>query len=137
MHQVKSIRGDMGMKKVKYLPIINRSDSCKVKVSDICFVTRENRRLLFATEDGIKKTYGKMDSIEELLDGDFVRCMSGCIINLARVKEVRDMVVYFDNGDTLKLGREGYVRVKQRFNAYLRDLLPQEEEDNGESGDKH
>ena len=131
------IKGVMGMDKVKYLPIINRSDSCKLKVNDICFVTRDNKKLVFGTEDGVKRTYGKMDQLEEYLEGDFVRCMSGCIINLAKVREVKDGTIRFDNGDTLKLGREGYVRVKQKFNAYLMGLLPSDDDEGDESGEKH
>ena len=124
-------------KEIKYFPIINRSDSCKIKVSDICYITREDRKLLFDTEYGLKTTYGKIKTVEQYLGPDFVRCMSGCIVNLSRVREVKDMVIYFDNGETLELGREGYVRLKQKFNAYLRKISPWETAENEEKSSKN
>ena len=120
------------MKEVKYLPIINQSDSCKVKVSDICYITRENRKLLFDTENGLKVTYGDIGTLEDYLGPDFLRCMSGCIINLAKVQEIKDGIVYFEDGSTLTLGRAGYLRAKQKFNAYLRALVPWDEPRRGE-----
>ena len=118
---------------IKYFPIINRSDSCKVKVSDICYITRDDRKLLFDTEHGLKTTYGKISTVERYLGPDFVRCMSGCIVNLSKVRETKDMVVYFDNGKELKLGRTGYVHLKQKFNTYLRKMAPWESEEDGEN----
>ena len=112
------------MDEIKYLPIINRSDSCKVKVSDICFITRENRKLLFDTENGLKVTHGKINTLEKYLGPGFMRCMAGCIINLAKIREIRDGIIYFDDGATLRVGRDAYVKTKQKFNAYLRSMGP-------------
>lgn len=123
------------MKKIKYLPIINRSESCRVKVSDICFISRDNRKLFFGTEDGTKMTYAKISSFEEFLGPEFVRCMSGCIINLAKVKDMKDLTVYFDNGETMELSRDSFLRAKQKYNAYLRKLLPSDDKESGKEDD--
>ena len=123
-------------KEIKYLPIINRSDSCKVKVSDICYITRDDRKLLFDTEYGLKTTNGKMNTVERYLGPEFVRCMSGCIVNLSKVRETKNMIVYFENGKELKLGRTGYVRLKQRFNAYLRKMPPWDDKKDDISGNE-
>ena len=123
------------MKKVKYLPIINRSESCRVEVSDICYITRDSRKLIFGTEDGTKMTYAKISTVEEYLGPDFVQCMAGCIINLAKVKDMKDFIVYFDNGETLELSRDAFLKAKQKYNAYLRNLLPQDNEGGGKDDD--
>ena len=115
------------MDKVKYLPIINRSDSCKLAVSDICYISRNHRKLQFDTDRGLLHTYAKMDDIEELLGPGFCRCMSGCIVNLAKVRELKDMTVYFETGESLRLGRDAYIKLKQRYNAYLLGLIPKHE----------
>ena len=117
------------MKKVRYLPIINRNDSCKILVSDICYISRISRKLEFETGEGRYQTYGKMDEIEEYLGPEFFRCMSGCIVNISRIKRIRRATVYFDNGISLKVGRDAYIKLKQRYNAYLRHLVPPEKDE--------
>lgn len=117
------------MGKTEYLPIINKSDSLKLKVSDICMIYKDNRKLKFDTDQGEKQMYGKLDKVEKYLGPEFVRCMSGRLINMDRVTELRDLTVYFDNGQSVRLGKDAYLKIKQRFNAYLCDLLPEREDD--------
>lgn len=121
---VSEIGGFTYMKKGTYLSIINKSDSCKLAVSDICYIARNSRKLEFETEQGTVETYEKMDEIEDLLGPEFFRCMSGCIVNMARITGIRQSCVYFDNGKSFRVGRDTYSRLKQRFNAYLRGLTP-------------
>lgn len=112
------------MGKSKYLPIINKSESYKLEISDICYISRSSRRILLNTDNEKIKTYSKMDSIEEKLGPEFYRCMSSCIINITKIKQLKDNTVYFENGETLRLGRDSYIRLKQRYNAYLLGLIP-------------
>ena len=110
----------------KYLPIINRGDSCKLKVSDINYIIRDNRKLIFVTYFGERETYEKMEEIEKYLGQEFFRCMSGCIVNMEKIRELKDSSIYFEDGEKLGVGRDTYIRIKQHFNAYLRHLLPYE-----------
>ena len=107
------------MKDVRYLPIITRTESCKLNVHDICYVYRSGRKLQFVTDNDVINTYGKMDDIEKLLGDDFCRCMSGCIVNMSRIIDMKHRNVYFDNDKLLELSRDPYILLKQRFNAYL------------------
>ena len=108
----------------KYLAIINKSDSIKLAVSDICYIARNSRKLEFETEKGTVETYEKMDHIEDCLGPKFYRCMSGCIVNMSRIIGIKQSCIYFDNGKSFRVGRDTYARVKQRFNAYLMGLTP-------------
>ena len=121
------------MSKVKYLPIINRSDSMKLSVADICYICRSNRKLGFETDGGTVWTYGKMDEYVRYLGPEFFRCMSGFVVNMSRIKRIKKGVVYFDNGLFFRLSRDPCIRLKQKFNAYLRNLVPVGE-DNEENG---
>ena len=112
------------MSKVKYLAVINKSESYRLEVSDISYISRNSRRIIFNTDDGVIKTYSKMDQIEDVLGPEFARCMSSCIINMTKIKELKDNTVYFQNGEKLKLGRDTYIRLKQKYNAYLLGLIP-------------
>ena len=112
------------MDEVKYLPIINKSDSWKLELSDICYINRMNRKLAFETDSGTVETYEKIDDVLKYLGPEFFRCMSGCIVNISRIKRIKKSYVYFDNGKCFRLSRDPYIRLKQRFNAYLRNLVP-------------
>ena len=107
------------MKDVRYLPIITRTESCKLNVHDICYVYRCGRKLQFVTDNNVINAYGKMDDIEKILGDDFFRCMSGCIVNMSRITDMKRRNVYFDNDRLLELSRDPFIRLKQRFNAYL------------------
>ena len=120
-------------KEPKYLPIINKKDSCKIKVKDICYVYRENRKLIFKIKDDSKETYGDMNKLAEYLGSDFLRCMSGCIINITKVKGIEDGMVYFDDGSSLHIGCKGFTRVKQKFNTYWRNMVPWDEPDSDDA----
>lgn len=120
------------MNKVKYLPIITRDESCKLDINDICYVYRVNRKLQFETDYGVKYVYAKIDDIEKYLGSDFFRCMSGCIVNIARIIDMKRAVVYFDNGKSIRMGRETYIKVKQKFNAYMLQLAEQYENERKE-----
>lgn len=120
------------MSKEPYIPVVNRRESCKLAFSDICYVYRTNRKVRFETEYGEKYMYTKMDDVEKSLGPEFFRCMSGCIVNMSRIKDMRDRIVFFDDGKTIKLGRESFVKLHQKYNAYLHGLL-REREENGDA----
>lgn len=107
------------MSNVRYLPVISRNESCKLRESDICYIIRDRRRLNFETVLGEMHSYGSMDDLEGMLGPDFYRCMSGCIINITRIKDMKDDAVLFENGKYCKMGRDTYRKVKQKFNTYL------------------
>ena len=117
------------MKKKKYLAIITRGESCKLDVHDICYIYRRGRKLLFITDRNLLCTYSKMDDIEKKVGDDFCRCMSGCMVNMSRIIDMKHRSVYFDNDKLLELSRDPYIRLKQRFNAYLIDAFGKNEDD--------
>ena len=117
------------MKNTRYIPVISRKENCKLAVSDICYVYRTNRKLNFETDLGVKSTYVKMDIIERCLGPEFCRCMSGCIVNMSRIKDMRDGIVLFDDGKIIKLGRDAFIKLKQRYKTYLYDLLSRDKTD--------
>ena len=117
----------------RYLPVISRKESCKLAVSDICYVYRTNRKLQFETDLGVKTTYKKIADIEKNLGPEFYRCTSGCIVNLTRIGDMKEGIVYFDDGKTIKLGKESFLRLKQKFNAYLLGFIPSDDSNNEDS----
>lgn len=109
--------------KRKYIPIITRKESRKLAIDEICYIYRSNRKLMFETDSGLIHSYDKIDEIEQYLGPNFYRCMAGCIVNLARIKDMKDLTVIFDNDKIYKPGKESYQRIKRKYNAYLVRLL--------------
>lgn len=109
--------------KVEYIPIITRAKSEKIKTSDVIMIERENRKVKVVTDD--KKEYvlyGKLDNIKPFLDDRFYPCMAGCLINLDKVRSMEKMVIRFEGGKDLMVGRDNFIRTRQVFNARIRKM---------------
>lgn len=107
----------------RYIPIISGSHTARVKVSDIIMVERNRRKLHVVTDEKEYEYYEKIENVELLLDGRFYPCLKGCYINFERVSHMEDQRIYFDNGHFFDLGRENYIRTKQKYRGYLRKTI--------------
>ena len=106
----------------KYIPIITRTDCCKVPVSDILYIRQHGRVTNIVTEAETFSQYAKAGDYVEYLDRRFFRCLRSVIINLEQVQAMRDQTIYFENGKSFALGRTNYISTKQAFAAYLKKL---------------
>ena len=106
----------------KYIPIITRTDCCKVPVSDILYIRQHGRVTNIVTEAETFSQYAKAGDYVEYLDRRFLRCLRSVIINFEQVQAMRDQTIYFENGKSFALGRTNYISTKQAFAAYLKKL---------------
>ena len=65
----------------KYIPIITRTDCCKVPVSDILYIRQHGRVTNIVTEAETFSQYAKAGDYVEYLDRRFFRCLRSVIIN--------------------------------------------------------
>lgn len=106
-----------------YIPIISGREAAKVKVSDVVMVMRDKRKLHIVTDDKEYDFYERIESIEYLLDSRFYCCLKGCYINLEKVTSMSNQTIYFDNGKEFSLGRQNFIRAKQRYKLYLKKAM--------------
>lgn len=92
----------------------------KVTFDDILYVERESRKLKIVTENGEYIFYERLENIVCAFDERFYPCLKGCYINLEKVACMDGQQVIFDNGSTYFLGRESFVRTKQRYYHFLK-----------------
>ena len=92
----------------RYIPVITKEYSRKISVDDIIYLEQRQRKLAIVTDD---ETYVCYHTLKKL------------VVNLEKVSVMRDQKVIFQNGSILMLARESYIRTKQIYTAYLRDLL--------------
>lgn len=106
-----------------YIAVKNRTLITKVLLDEILYIQRDGRKLDMATDAGIFSWYETVQRIEPVLDDRFYRSMTGCYVNLERIKTMGgDCCIQFENGAKLYLGRDNYIRTKQRFFQFLKSL---------------
>lgn len=106
-----------------YIPIINGRESGKVRVSDVVMIERNNRRLRIVTGEREFDYYEKLDNVTPLLDQRFFPCLKGCYVNFDHVSYMANQEIHLDNGEIFTLGRENFLRTKQRYKLYLRQVF--------------
>ncbi|MDD6155286.1 MAG: LytTR family transcriptional regulator DNA-binding domain-containing protein [Eubacteriales bacterium] len=110
-----------------YIPVINRSRSTKVPTDSIVLLKNDKKRLTINTEDNEEYSmYGGLENVEDYLDTRFYPCIKGTYLNLAKIvdMDVRYHEITFENGYKFYLGRDSFTRTRQRYNAYIRGLIP-------------
>lgn len=106
-----------------YISIISGKVAARVKVSDVVFIERNRRKLHIVTDKDEYDYYEKLENIEPLLDGRFYPCLKGCYINLEKVTSMAEQSIQFENGEVFNLGRENFIKAKQRYMCFLRKTL--------------
>ena len=109
------------MERERFIPIITRGLSLRLELDDTVMILRNNRKLIFYSEDDTYEMYEKMENIREYLDERFYFCMNGCVINFDKVRLMAQGTVFFINGWDFDLSRDVFIRTRQTFNRYLRD----------------
>ena len=107
----------------KYIPVITRGYSRKVPVDDIMYLEQRQRKLAIVTGEETYLSYQRIENIEQLLDERFYHTLKKLVVNLDKITAAKDQSIIFQNGEMLMLGRESYVRTKQIYAAYLKNLL--------------
>lgn len=113
----------MNVQKMNYLPIITRNMSAKIDVELIKYIVRENRKLLILTGEKNQdySVYRKIEDVVPYLNDDFAFATDGMLINFKWVRSMRDGRIDFWDGGRIDLGRDSFIRTRQRFNQYLRE----------------
>lgn len=106
-----------------YIPIINGKTSGRIKVSDVVMVERINRKIRIVTGERDFNYYERLDNVAPLLDQRFYPCLKGCYINFEHVSYMANQQIHFDNGEVFYLGRENFLRTRQRYKLYLRETF--------------
>lgn len=74
-------------KEEEYIVVAAREETCKIKITDLCWVESRGHRLTFVTDQAdYETTVYSMKEIEERLSPmGFARCNAGYLVNLSKV----------------------------------------------------
>ena len=106
-----------------YIPIITRGYSRKINIDEILYLEQRQRKLAIITPDDTYICYERIENLEKVLDDRFFHALKKLVINLDKIMVAEDQKITFVDGTVMAMGRESYVRTKQRFSAYLKKLI--------------
>ncbi len=106
-----------------YIPVITREYSRKVILDEILYIEQRQRKLAIVTAEETYICYERIENLEKFLDERFYRTLKKMVINLDKIMVAQNQKITFVDGTVLTMGRESYIRTKQRFSAYLRNLI--------------
>ena len=103
----------------KYIPIINKEETCKVYIEKVLFIEQELRKTIIYTEIDKFWRYGKIDELLRYLDNRFFKCHQSCIINMDKVIRMKEQTIFFENGLKIVMGKEKFKYAKQNFAHHM------------------
>ncbi len=91
----------------------------KIPYREIYFIERDGKNVSITWEKGISKVRGSLQQIyDELEAEEFIFIDRGCIVNLIHVMQVKNSMVFLENGASLPVSRSHLQGVKEQINAY-------------------
>lgn len=105
----------------KFLPMVNRSECCKIMLDDIMYLEKAGRMVRIVTCGESYYEYGKISDYVQYFydDSRFYACMKGLVVNFDHVTAMKEQTIYFSNGRQYEFGRTNYLKAKQAFGTYL------------------
>lgn len=95
----------------------------RVFYDEIYYIESAGRKLQLFGVDGFIEYYAKMDSVEEELKDDFVRCHKSFIVNLMYVRSMDGKEITLMNGKKIPISRNRVNETKQKLFDYLGGLF--------------
>lgn len=92
-----------------------RGEVRKILPQEIIFVEQNLRKVLFHLNSEVCGTYGKIQNYVEHLPEEFYKCNKSYVINLDKVTKMGNQIIYFSNGNDLRIGRQSFYGAKKAF----------------------
>lgn len=94
-------------------------------LDDIIYMEKKLRKIKLYTKGTEIEFYGKFADILEFLDKRFLYCHRSYIINMDKIVVMSYNNIYFENNDSIYMGRETYGKARKIFDQYLKDRRAQ------------
>lgn len=90
-----------GTKKTSSFIKINNKNTL-LNADSICFIQKDNSRVVFKTPTTEYSTYSSFNKLKEDLPSNFVRCHKSFIVNISNIKTIDKDIIFFNSNNTLK-----------------------------------
>lgn len=88
---------------------------------DILYMEKNLRKIRVSAGNSSIEFYGRFPDIEDSLDERFMCCHRSYIINMDKIVIMRYNTIFFENNESICLGRDTYARAKKIFSSYLEE----------------
>lgn len=104
-----------------FFSIITKTTSEIIDINDIIYIETTGRKVRMITEGD---TYNLLLNIEDIrnvlnTNPDFCICHKTFIINMGKVRKMKDGEIVFVNMDKRYLGRNNFANARKKFNEYV------------------
>lgn len=107
-----------------FIVISNDSGKYKILLNSLRYVETFNRNLLFHSEQENIICYKSMKEVaQELAPYGFMRCHSGCLVNLFYVKGVKKLEISLITGEKLTISQPKRKEFMEQLTEYWGDML--------------
>jgi len=105
----------------KNLTLITKATSEVIGITDILYVETDRRKVNIVTD---KERYSLIIDIGQLrrvleIKEEFLSCHKTFVINIKKVKKMRDGEIVFMNNDVRYLGKNNFIAARKRFNEFM------------------
>jgi len=111
----------------RYIPMITRGRVSRIPLDEIIYIMKVHRKVRIVTREQQYEYYERLENLMQYLDSRFYTCLKGTVINLDKVERMEERPeerrIYFLNGEYLLIGRDNFIRTKQRYAAWLKNLI--------------
>lgn len=90
-----------------------------LRLSEIKYIMSDKRKVVFVCENGQTDYYYKLDEVEEMLDGTFLRCHQSYIVNMKRIKLFVEEGLLLWDETFIPISRKKYFAAKRKYMSYL------------------
>ena len=90
----------LSKKKTSYIKINNKNTL--LNADSVCFIQKDNSRLVFKTTNSEYSTYSSFNKIQPDLPSYFMRCHKSFIVNMANIEKIDKDTIFFGSSNALK-----------------------------------
>ena len=105
--------------KISTLSVSNKQGTHNIPFNEIIFFENERRRVHVYTTGNKISFYGRFDDLSDRLDSRFIRCHNSYIVNMARVREMRNKKFVFDGDKVVPISKTYYAQVREALMSYV------------------
>lgn len=107
---------------MRCIPFKTQKETFIIPIDEILYITQNKRCLVIKTTQREFVEYEKIENVLEYLDDSFFQCLKYTVLNMNQVRGFVDRKVIFANGDTFELGRDCFLRTRNSFIAYIKEM---------------
>lgn len=102
-----------------YIPLITSKFSVRIPLADILYLHQKSRKLEIVTKKNSYEYYGRMETLAPYLDERFLTVLHSVKVNLEQVERMEEQTIFFQNGQSIILGRCNFIKARQGYSAWL------------------